>query len=659
MNVAVTPGTASVRAGTTQQFTALVTGTTDTAVTWTASAGTISSSGLYTAPPTLASSANVTITAIAHVDGKTSGTAQVALQNPMPVVTLLSPAVLAVGNFTLTITGTGFVNGATTNFNGRALSTTFVSATQLTASGSASTSDAGTAAVAVTNPVPGTATSAAMMVPVNLNSGLVTYDAAVRFLEQSTWGPTPSLIAHVQLVGYDAFLNEQFAVASSTYVDPPPTQNNLTPTQQQFFANALTGQDQLRQRTAFALEQIIVISGLKIRDPLGMTNWLRMMQADAFGTYATLLKDVTLSPAMGRYLDMVNNDKPNPTAGVNPNENYAREVMQLFSIGVNQLNPDGTPQRDASGNLINSYDQDVVEGFAHLFTGWTYPTKPGSALQRHNPEYYGGPMELYQPNHDADPKLVLSGVVLPANQPGSKDLDDGLATLANHPNLGPFICKQLIQHLVKSNPTAAYVQRVATVFSNNGQGVRGDLKAVVRAILLDQEARAADTTTPSASAGHLREPALYLVAVLRALNAASDGMALIGQSSQMSQNVLFPASVFNFFSPDYMIPSTNLIGPEFEIQNPGTATVRVNFVNQLVFGGGFTGTRVDFSNWAGQAATPDTLINSLNHLFLHGQMSAGFKSTLLTAMAAAADNNTKARQAIYLVVTSPEYMVQQ
>jgi uncharacterized protein (DUF1800 family) len=215
-----------------------------------------------------------------------------------------------------------------------------------------------------------------------------------------------------------------------------------------------------------------------------------MFQNDAFGNFSTLLTDVTLSPVMGNYLDMVNNDKPGN--GVDPNENYAREVMQLFSIGLEQLNHDGTPQLDGSGNPIPTYDQDTIEGFAHTFTGWTYPTKPGATARWRNPEYYGGPMIPFDNHHDTGSKLLLNGVTLPAGGTTQGDLTAALQNIFNHPNVGPFISKQLIQRLVTSNPSPEYVSRVAGVFNDNGSGVRGDLKAVVTAILLDQEARRGD-----------------------------------------------------------------------------------------------------------------------------------------------------------------------
>jgi uncharacterized protein (DUF1800 family) len=473
------------------------------------------------------------------------------------------------------------------------------------------------------------------------------------------------LIAHVQQVGFDAFLTEQFAAPVSIYpFDINTAQNNTI--QNQFYINAITGQNQLRQRMAFALGQILVVSGNKITqdgtNPTtnGLAVWQQMLEQDAFDNYSKLLRDATLSPVMGHYLDMVNNDKP--SGKNNPNENYAREVLQLFSIGLYELNPDGSMKLDSSGQPINTYDQDVIEGYAHLFTGWTYPLKAGATQQKHNPLYYGnGPMVVVETNHDTSAKEILDGLILPAGQTSSQDLDAGLAAIANHPNVGPFICTQLIRHLVKSNPSSAYIKRVSDVFANNGSGVRGDLQAVTKAILLDSEARAGDDGTPAtADAGKLREPALYIAGIFRALNATTDGTRLTGYGTNMGQNILFPDSVFNYFHPDHVIPDTNIIGPEFELLGPATAISRANFVADLVLST-ISGQTVDYSSWTSLAADPNKLLDSLNGLFLHGQMPQTMRDTILTDVNAvpATQPDLRAKQALYLVLTSPQYQTEQ
>ncbi len=671
--VTVSPGTANVRVGDSMAFTATVANNTNTAVTWTvngvaggnATTGTMDVNGNYKSPTSIPNPASVTIAATSTAVTTATSTATVSLQNPIPTVSAVTPTLIPAGAFSLTVNGTKFVSGAKVIFGGQALATTYVSASQLTATGTATAAQAGTVNVTVMNPDPGTVNSANYAVSVSNGAPVVSYNAAVRFLEQSTFGPTPTLIAHVQQVGFDAFLTEQFAAPVSTYPFDINTVQNST-VQNQFYINAITGQNQLRQRMAFALEQIMVVSGVKITQDgttpttNGLATWQLMMEQDAFGNYSKLLRDVTLSPVMGHYLDMVNNDKP--SGSNNPNENYAREVLQLFSIGLYELNPDGTQKLDTSSQPINTYDQDVIEGFAHLFTGWTYPLQAGATQQKHNPQYYGGgPMVVVETNHDKSAKEILDGVTLPANQTSAQDLDAGLASIFNHPNVGPFICTQLIRHMVKSNPSPSYVKRVADVFADNGSGVRGDLQAVAKAILLDPEARAGDDgTAATADAGHLREPALYIAGIFRALNATTDGTRLVGYGTNMGQNILFPDTVFNYFHPDFEIPDTTSIGPEFELLGPATAISRANFVADLVLST-ISGQTVDYSSWTSLAADPNKLLDTMNGLFLHGQMSQATHDAILTAVNAvpATQPDVRAKQALYLVLTSPQYQTEQ
>src|SRR5262249_23456548 len=358
------------------------------------------------------------------------------------------------------------------------------------------------------NPGAGSPTSNALQVQVGASNNGVTASAAARLLEQSTFGPTPASISHVQRVGLQGFLTEQFNATASTYATPAAN-DDISVVKKRFFTNALTGTDQLRQRTAWALAQIFVVSNQKIGDPTAFTEWMKMLQKDAFGNFSTLITDVTLSPTMGRYLDMVNNDKPGN--GSEPNENYAREVLQLFSVGLAQLNPDGTPQLDTTGIPVPTYTQDTIIGFAHVFTGWTYPTKPGATARFGNPEYYVGPMIPFDNHHDTGTKLLLNGATLGAGGTAQADLTAALQNIFLHPNVGPFISKQLIQHLVTSNPSPEYVTRISGVFNDNGSGVRGDMKAVINAILMDPEARRGeDVAQLQPRRGELKKAGLFI-----------------------------------------------------------------------------------------------------------------------------------------------------
>jgi uncharacterized protein (DUF1800 family) len=488
------------------------------------------------------------------------------------------------------------------------------------------------------------------------NSG-VTPAAAARLLEQSTFGPTPASIQHVQTVGMQSFLNEQYAATASTY-PAPGANDDITVVKQRFFTNALTGQDQLRQRVAWSLAQTFVVSNQKIGDPSAFTSWMNMLQKDAFGNFSTLLNDVTLSPTMGHYLDMVRNDKPDPNSGAQPNENYAREILQLFSVGLAQLNPDGTPQVDGNGVPLPTYTQDTIIGFAHVFTGWAYPTKAGQTPSFYNGEYYGGPMIPFDNHHDTGQKLLLNGVVLGSGGTAQSDLTAALQNIFTHPNVGPFISKELIQHLVTSNPSPAYVSRVTAVFNDNGSGVRGDMRAVVNAILMDSEARRGDDPTQvQASDGHLKEPVLFMTNLLRATNATSDGANLQNYASDMKEEPFESPTVFNFYPPDNGIPGTTLLGPEFRIFNSTTAISRINFVNDLVYGSVGSTTKTDISAYVALASNPPELVDSLSNVLTHGPLSDGARNTVITTVTNLTDNTKRARTALYLIGSSSQFQV--
>lgn len=663
--VMVIPATNEITAGSTFQYRAALSGAgSNTAVKWAvngipngnAAVGTISAGGMYQAPATVPVPNTIQVQATSLADTSAVSTGTATITNAAPVVSAVLPTTIPVGDFTLVVTGQKFASGAVVSFGGTFLPTTFVSATQLTASGTATGTQAGTVQVAVINPDPGSKTSNAFALQVGSVANTVSASAAARLLEQSSWGVTPASLSHVQAVGMQAFLNEQFAAPVSTF--PAPAANDdMSVVQKSFFTNALTGQDQLRQRVAWGLSQIIVVSAVKINNPSAMVAWQNMFQNDAFGNFSTLLTDVTLSPVMGNYLDMVNNDKPGN--GVAPNENYAREILQLFSIGLEQLNQDGTMQLDGSGNPIPTYGQDEIIGFAHVFTGWTYPTKPGATAKWRNPEFYGGPMEPFDSHHDTGSKLLLNGVTLPAGGTTQADLTAALQDIFNHPNVGPFICRQLILRLVSSNPSPEYVGRVAAVFADNGSGVRGDLKAVVSAILLDPEARRGDDAAQvQPSDGKLKEPVLFITNLLREMNGVSDGGSLSDRADDMKQPPFFSPTVFNFYHPDHVIEGTTLVGPEFEIFDTSTDIFRINFVNTLVYGSVSGTTTVDLSGYVPLAANPDQLVTAVAAVMLHGQMSDNMRSTLVSTLSGIPDNTRRTKAAFYLIGSSSQFQVE-
>lgn len=669
----ISPTTADVRVGSTQTFVPSITNET---LTWSvngvaggnATVGTISTSGVYTAPATLPSPDTITVSAAESSKTSVTGSSSVAVWNPIPQINGVSPAQIPVGAFTLTISGTNFVSGATVTFGSTGLTVTSVSGTQIVATGTSTTAEIGSVAVAVANPNPGSANSNSMSAQVVGNTTpQISAAVAARFLEQTTFGPTPALITQVQASGLQNFLTSQLNTPVTPYPQPAVGELGITAVQQRFFQLALGAQDQLRQRVAFALSQIFVVGGSKIGDPNGETQWMQLLENDSFTNYRQIMGDVTTSPAMGDWLDMVNNGKPQ-TGEDHANENFARENMQLFTIGTAMLNPDGSTQVDGNGNPIPTYTQAQVQEFALAFTGWTYPLTPGATQRTYNPTYWIGPMVAVDSNHDQTAKQLLtypgvaSGGLLPAGQTSVEDLNGALDNIFNHPNVGPFVCRQLIQHLVTSNPSPQYIQRVAAVFNNNGQNVRGDMKAVITAILMDPEARRGDDpSTAVATDGHLQEPILYMAGVLRGLGANTGASSLAYQGGTMGQDALNSPSVFNFYSPDYVIPQTKMYGPEFQILTTSTALYRVNWTYDLVFGQINADTTVDFTSWVAQVSNPSGLVDSLNALLLHGTMSADMKTSILTAIQAVEPGSKQqlqeAQTAIYLVTTSSQYQV--
>jgi uncharacterized protein (DUF1800 family) len=667
--VTVTPKSVTIGAGNTTQFLATVTGNTDTQVTWAVnnipygnpSIGSMDGNGNYTAPINIVGLGSVTVTATSVVDTSKSGSATVTLSNPVPTLTAITPGTLAPGAFQLTLYGTGFVATSTATFGGQPLQITYVTDSMITAIGSATAAQAGQVPVVVTNPVPGGGTSGSVNVTVTTSGTPVSSAAAVRFLEQASFGPDMETVDQMQQLGFDTYLQNQFTSTVTPYPNPRPN-DSITDVQKTFFLNSIAGGDQLRLRSAMALNELWVVGADTVSDPLGYTNYLRTLDNDALTNYFNVMNDVTLTSAMGDYLNMVNNNAPAP--GQHANENYAREIMQLFCLGLNQLNPDGTPVLDASGNPIPTYTQADVMDLGRAFTGWTFPTAPGKSPQNNNPPYYGGPMIPVESEHDTGPKTIL-GQTIPGGQSAEQDLNAALTIIFNHANVGPFVATQLIEKLVTSNPSPAYVQRVAQAFNTGsfnsyGSGKRGDLQATIAAILLDPEARRGDVPATSVPTdGKLREPVIMLVGLARAFHAKTDAEGLSYEGDQMSQNIFYPPTVFNFFPPLYPIPATTLNGPEFGIFNTNTSLARDNVINDAVYGSLGSGTQLDFSPVI-NAGSSDQMISWLDTLLLHSSTPSQMKQIISTALTSYDPSDTKgqAQAAIYLYLTSSMYQVQ-
>jgi uncharacterized protein (DUF1800 family) len=410
-----------------------------------------------------------------------------------------------------------------------------------------------------------------------------------------------------------------------------------------------------------------------------VTTYQNTLANDAFGNFYNIMQDVTLSPAMGGYLNMLNSAKP--ATGQIANENYARELMQLFTTGLFMLNQDGTLQLDANNNAMPVYSEAQVQAFARAFTGWTYANASGTGAPAKFPNTanYTMPMAALETQHDMTAKVLLNGTTLPAGQSTTQDLTGALTNIFNHQNVGPFVCRQLIQHLVASNPSPEYVARVSAVFANDGTGKRGNMTAVITAILTDVDARAADTS-PNFDGGHLREPMLYMTNVMRGLgfvnNDAKAGNDVIANASYntvgnytspLGEKPYTSGSVFNFFPPNYVIPGTTLNAPEFGQENTASAVLRLTLANTLVYNGvsGFT---VDLSKTSalgmtasatGNAMTDSgNLVDSLGVIFMHGQMPTQMRTNIVNHIAGLTDPAQRVRVATYLVITSSFYKIE-
>ncbi|HUF04867.1 MAG TPA: DUF1800 domain-containing protein [Aridibacter sp.] len=524
----------------------------------------------------------------------------------------------------------------------------------------------------------------------------------IRFLEQATFGPTDALDHRIRRIGIRTWLAEQFGKPypspSNPYPEIPLKPNNIEtgcpfprgtldfnlcvrthysmyPVQTWFFKEAFYGEPQLRNRMAWALSQLWVTSFPTVRQSSHMFAYHKVLSDHSFGNYRDLMEAMTLNPAMGDYLDMARSTKNNP------NENYAREILQLFTIGLFMLNQDGTLQLDENDNPIPTYDQETVNNFTKVLTGWTFCNVgcPNSTLGAVN---FKDPLVLNQNNHDVTAKVLLDypnavSRNIAAGLNGNTEMDLALDNIFHHPNVGPFVGRFLIQHLVTSDPTPAYVSRVASAFNNNGNGVRGDMKAVIRAILLDPEARGDEKTDPNY--GKLREPVQLLTNLYRQLDVSSaDGTQqsdgyVPHVSAYMSQNPFGAPTVFNYYPPNYVIPGTALVAPEFGLMNTGSSIARANIATILSFSNipvdnrnppnSPLGTSIkidDLIPVAQADPTGNQLMDRLDQKFMHGTMSAAMRNAILQAVLAVPPEapDFRVRTALFLIASSSQYQIQ-
>jgi uncharacterized protein (DUF1800 family) len=535
---------------------------------------------------------------------------------------------------------------------------------------------------------------------------------ASRFLTQATMGPTEADTTALVNQGYAAWLADQFAQPQTphrAYMDAQAaalaaTNGSISPSNfyESWWTQAVTGKDQLRQRVAFALSEIFVVSfvdsSLNVR-PLGVATFYDMLAKNAFGNYRTLLEDVSLHPMMGLYLTMLRNQKE--TAARVPDENYAREVMQLFSIGLFQLNADGTVKTDANNVPLETYTHDDIAGLAKVFTGWSWYAGP-NLTDRTSTRFGGGnanadrdwqPMQSYNrytantDYHSISAKNFLGVTIAPQTTPDPEgDLKTALDTLFNHPNTAPYISKLLIQRLVTSNPSPAYVGRVAAKFVDNGNGVRGDLKAVITAVLMDAEARsfsAADTQY-----GKLREPVLRLSGFLRAFNSTSTSGRFLGidntddATSRLGQTPMRSPTVFNFFRTGYTPPNTSLAAagltaPEMQLSNEVSVAGYLNYMRGWLTPNAVRDVQQNYSAELALADNADALVERVNQLLMAGQMSDALRAQIVAGVAGRAipapvtSNGVVSNQAaidtaksdrvsiaVFLTLAAPDYLTQ-
>lgn len=540
------------------------------------------------------------------------------------------------------------------------------------------------------------------------NGFLPNLTATSRFLGQATLGANYETIQAAAQKGEENWLDEQFAMQPAftleQYVkdltthaaDSVLTQGgDVTRIEPQlrywhfaWWQYVMTSPDLLRSRVALALSEIMVISELpQLRNvPLALANYYDMLMQNSFGNFRTLLNDVTFHPAMGVYLTHMNNPKADPAFNRFPDENYGREVMQLFTIGLYELNPDGSRKLDDEGNEIPTYDNEDIQEFAKIFTGMTWGD---NFLFGRNPtreESYTTPMQMFNFWHESGTKNLLNGMVVPDRNPvdGLADVKDALDNLFNHPNVGPFIGKLLIQRLVKSNPSPEYIARVTAAFNDNGQGVRGDMKAFIKAILLDPEARSCPNMD-DAFGGMLREPMVRYTHAARAFNAASEEGTYRNQMNDFYnltfQRPLGSPSVFNFFQSNYQpiggVEENGLVAPEFQITNSVSIMGYGNELHDwfmkdydvMQYGSIFNGESYQISKRVnldlsyeiqlGEEGKFDELIERLDLVLTHGQMTATTKKLIRNSISQIPDHRAyfRGRTAIFLTMISPDYLI--
>ena len=670
-------GPAEVRLGASAQYTAVsgVVWSVNTITGGNASIGLISASGLYSPSSAIVPGHSVTIAAATATKPVVSSSLSVKVLNVLPVLSSGSVTQAAPGtSFLVDVRGSGFLPTSQLLVASANVPTTFLSSTELQ---STITVAPGTTTlnVGILNPNAAQSSAVSKTLPVQAMSS-VSLTQAARLLDQTTFGPTLSAISNVQQIGIAAYLAQQFATPTTRMpaIGNPPVATCPDATyrcaQSSFWKNALTANDQLRQRVAFAFSEMFVVSTDMV-NARTIPSYHNLLADDAFGNFRQVINDVATSPAMGEYLNMLDSDRA--PAGQIANENFARELMQLFTTGLVVINTEGEPELNAQQLPQPVFTEAEVQASARALTGWTYANPTGgvpTSFPNGLPNF-DQPMRAIEVSHDTSEKTLLDGVNLPPGQTAEADLAGVIDSIFNHPNVGPFVCRQLIQHLVTGNPSPAYVGRVSAVFANDGAGVRGDMKAVITAILTDPEARAADTN-PAEDGGHLREPILYFTGILRALqstntNAQGRYDMATSYTAPLGETPYAAASVFNFFPPSYVIPGTSINAPEFAQEDTAAAMIRLNLADSIVRNH-LTSFNIDMSQTSvlgkiasatGNAGVDSAnLVNALDVLFTHAQMPAAMKAAIVAHATQLPVIGQRVRVATWLVISSNFYQIE-
>ncbi len=546
----------------------------------------------------------------------------------------VSPAILPIGSFTLTISRTqGFPADAQITLDGNALPITVRTASTITATAFNEPWKTGFAALAVG------ASGGTKTLSVPVRSPITAYDAAQRLAMQAAFGPRADVIDSIQQNGMKAWIALQMAQPADSY---DPNQGSRW----QFMHFVLSGQAVLRQRTAWAFQTFLPELGL---DPY-VIPWEMTLEAHAFGNYKQIMLDAMSMPSVPAFLNLPGNNASNDPS-VHPNQNFAREFLQLFTLGTTLLNEDGTAQLDSAGNPLSVYDQNTIDDLSRALTGWNYPP-PINNIYTWSGIDWSEPLSPVEAYHDMGAKLLFGSVVLAAGQTGTQDRDQVIETVFQHPNLPPFICRLLIQRFTKSQPSPAYVYRMVQVFKNNGHGVRGDLSAVITAILLDPEARSGDTTD-SPSDGFVQDPLYTLLSVMHLLQLQwFDGQPTF-IPGQLGEDFWETPSIFGYFSPSYIIPGTTINSPEFQLIDNVKLVERSQLIwsavtaNQL----GSPLGNVPSSIYKNYPTLP-AILDALNHMVFHGSMPAGLRSTIESYCSSISDQQMQLQTAVFLALNS-------